>query len=107
MTKRYGKNEEVAQAFAQGETEGETKHMFIEKRAIYSYGWHFPIALKLLDGKVLFNKDGYSQSTSRHKNLVKNALAGFGAFIFTSTNKLKEFIERDVKTMNDLIAEEL
>jgi len=48
-------------------------HMFYEGETIYSYGYHFPIAT-FRDGIILFNADGYSVSTQRHKRIVRHAL---------------------------------
>jgi len=66
------KNEQIAQAFNYGET-ATTKNFFTENidgvTIAYSYGEHFPISIKFRDG-FIFNKDGYSQSTTRHKNLI-------------------------------------
>lgn len=45
---------------------------------IYSYGRHFPIAIRMKDVNgndiVLFNDDGYSVSTNRHKSYVRQAI---------------------------------
>jgi hypothetical protein len=75
---RLRKNRDVAIAFASGRTSGSTDHLFIEGDTIYSYGYHFPIATRY-GNKVWFTKKGYSNTTSRHKSLVLNALniAGF------------------------------
>lgn len=39
------------------------------KMVIYSYGAHFPIA-KETDFGYIFNSEGYSNSTEKHKNIV-------------------------------------
>ena len=71
-------NRQVAELFAQTNREGHTKHLFIEGRTIYSYGYHFKIAQKIDLRKVLFTTRGYSQTTTSHKNLVKKALVEAG-----------------------------
>lgn len=64
---------EVAHRFATGIGERCTgSHMFFEGNVIYSYGYHFKIAIKW-DGKVLFNDQSYSNSTSKHQNYVFGA----------------------------------
>ena len=72
-------NNEVAQAFARGETHGKANSMFIESagngRVIYSYGYHFPIAL-IKDGACFFNTDKYSRTTSKHQTEVRRAIYG-------------------------------
>jgi len=79
MTKR---NSEVAKMFAHGETEGKSRHMFIDGDTIYSYGSHFPIAKKLNNDIILFNTSGYSSTTRHHKSLVFSALSAvYGTII--------------------------
>lgn len=79
-------NQKVATRFAEGGTKGHSLNMFIEGDTIYSYGYHFPIARRT--GKeynhapvVLFNKNGYSHTTSNHKGHVYWALRNLGYFV--------------------------
>lgn len=66
-------NSEVAHRFATGIGERCTgSHMFFEDNIIYSYGYHFPMAIKW-NGKVLFNDDRYSVTTSTHQGYVLGA----------------------------------
>lgn len=67
-------NAQLAQNFAQGDTSGKTGHMFIDGNIIYSYGYHFPIASLIGARYALFNSDGYSNTTARHKSHVYSAL---------------------------------
>ena len=62
--------------------------MFIECNAIYSWGYHFPIAVRLDNGAYLFNKDKYSSSTSKHQTYVRRAL--HGNIIEGTTQDLKQ-----------------
>lgn len=71
-------NRQVAELFARTNREGHTKHLFIEDKTIYSYGYHFKIAQKIDQNKALFTTKGYSQTTSCHKGLVKRALVEEG-----------------------------
>lgn len=48
--------------------------LFFEGASIYSYGHHFEIARKLSDGRTLFTKDSYSNSTAKHKSHVYGAI---------------------------------
>jgi hypothetical protein len=103
------KNSELAEDFVNQDLQKkEGNNMFIEGNVIYSYGYHFPIAIKLKDRTILFNQDGYSVSTSRHKTYVKNALSGknFDIHYFT-THKLKEIIDLRVDTYKELIVKNL
>lgn len=66
-------NSEVAHRFATGIGERCTgSHMFFEGNVIYSYGHHFPMAIKW-NGYVLYNDDSYSVSTSKHQGYVLGA----------------------------------
>jgi len=77
-------------------------HMFIDGRAIYSYGYHFPIAVKLEGDIFIFNKDKYSNSTARQKNNIKTAI-GNNQTILVGTNKLKEIIEMRYTSIKELM----
>lgn len=85
------KNEQIAQAFYNGEI-SRTQNLFIEDingvKVIFSYGRHFPIGIKFKDG-FLFNKNGYSSTTSRHKNLILRYIGN-------------ELSEEDFKTTDEL-----
>lgn len=96
------KSQEVlAQDFVRGATKGQASHMFIEGNAIYSYGRHFPIAIRLKNG-YLINKDKYSSSTSTHQNRVRGAIAEFSGKtpIELNTEQMKKAIEDEVKTID-------
>jgi hypothetical protein len=85
-------NQSVADLFAEGYTEGESGNMFIEGNVVYSYGHHFPIAVRS-GGKVYFNSDGYSMTTSIHKGRVLRALASRGVqVVMKNTEELNEII---------------
>lgn len=95
------KNEDVARAFVNMldlDNYPRTENMFVElengRRVIYSYGHHFPIAMRISNGKYLFNEDGYSNTTAHHKSLVKSYIPDH-AIILVSTSELKEAIASD------------
>lgn len=70
-------NTQVAEAFNNGAESGKGSNMFIEGNTIYSYGYHFPIATRIMIKDVqyyLFNKDGYSNTTAKHKGHVRRYL---------------------------------
>lgn len=62
---------------AQSQAEGRAGNVFFDGPTIYSYGRHFPIA-SFQRGIVLYNCDGYSNSTAKHKLTVASALYGLG-----------------------------
>jgi len=68
-------NDQISEVFAKGQTTGTANNMFIDGDTIYSYGRHFPIA-RWYKGVVLFNPDGYSNTTAKHKGKVLYALRG-------------------------------
>ena len=66
-------NYQVAHRFATGIGERCTgSHMFFEGDIIYSYGYHFPMAIKY-KGYLLFNEQSYSVTTAKHQNYVLGA----------------------------------
>lgn len=67
---------DLAKSFASGATSGKGSRMFIEGNIIYSYGTHFPIAMRLPFNRFLFNTDKYSSSTSKHQSYVMSAING-------------------------------
>ena len=66
-------NKQIAKSFAQGATKGKGSNLFIEGDTIYSYGYHFKVAVRNEDGTFWFNPGKYSSSTGRHQTLVRNA----------------------------------
>lgn len=67
------RNYDVAHRFATGiGTRCTGSHMFFEKNIIYSYGYHFPMAIKW-NGYVLYNDKRYSISTCKHQGYVLGA----------------------------------
>lgn len=68
------KNTDIARIYATSNRNASVKHLFIEGDSIYSYGYHFKIAEKIGSKIALFTDREYSQTTSCHKNRVKEAL---------------------------------
>jgi hypothetical protein len=71
--------------------------MFIEGDAVYSYGHHFPIALRDVRRRVAYcNEDGYSVTTGRHKSEVFGYLhmRGFKTE-YVPTRALQQLISRE------------
>ncbi len=92
-------NQQVADDFANGETKGRSNNMFIEdlktSTVVYSYGEHFPIAIKTSEFFAYFNSKKYSVTTSIHKGRVKRALETNGV----------EIEEKTTQELKDLISE--
>lgn len=71
------KNRTLAEQFADGATKGKTGSMFIEGDAIYSYGYHFVIARRTVNGFQITARK-YSPTTSRHTSETLRALTATG-----------------------------
>jgi hypothetical protein len=106
-------NSEVAHRFATGIGERCTgSHMFFEVNVIYSYGYHFPMAIKW-NGYVLYNDDSYSVSTSKHQGYVLGACshmdivhcASLDHFDTWDKKPTKGFIGRNLKLWLDEVGE--
>ena len=99
-------NSEVAHRFATGIGYRCTGiNMFFEGDTIYSYGYHFPIAIKW-KGYLLFNDDRYSNSTARHQSYVWGACSHMDMVhcaTLTSDPGSAYFIEQNFKLWNDQI----
>jgi hypothetical protein len=68
-------NAQVAHMWAHNtKTHARGSNLFFEGNVIYSYGRHFPIA-RLIPGFVLFTTRGYSQTTSIHISIVRQAVS--------------------------------
>ena len=86
-------NSYVAKRFAQGSVKLKGNHMFIDGNVVYSWGYHYPIAIRLTNDVALLNIDKCSISTSRHSREVIWKLMEYRFII----------IEADTKFMDDVI----
>jgi len=82
------------------------ENLFCEDNVLYSYGYHFPLALKLNDGFIVVNLSKYSSSTSKqqyylNKNVVENKK------LYVDTFRLKEMIQNNIKSVSEIICEVL
>lgn len=68
-------NKELVHVWAsQTKQSGKGNNMFFEGKSIYSYGHHFEIARFIDERTVLFNSNGYSNTTAKHKSYVRSAI---------------------------------
>jgi hypothetical protein len=73
----FSSNNEAAHIWAsQSQTSGRAGNVFFEDGVIYSYGRHFPVArfAPEFGNIVLFTDRGYSNSTGKHKSLIRAAI---------------------------------
>lgn len=69
----YGTNEECVDAYVNmrsydGRTP--TENMYFDGNVIYSYGSHFPMAVRLQNGFYILNGDKYSTTTGKHQSIL-------------------------------------
>jgi hypothetical protein len=75
----FSSNNEAAHIWAsQSQNSGRAGNVFFENGVIYSYGRHFPVArfAPEFGDVVLFTDRGYSNSTGKHKSLIRRAIPG-------------------------------
>jgi hypothetical protein len=105
------KNKDIAEMFASGKHQGKVDNLFIDGNAIYSYGDHFPIAIRIWVGdeiKYLWNSDKYSRTTSRHQFFVLNAIGGKDKILKElNTQQMKRVISLGFTNVKELMAEAL
>ena len=106
-------NYDVAHRFATGIGNRCTgSNMFFEGDIIYSYGYHFPMAIKW-NGYVLYNDERYSISTCKHQGYVLGACshmdivhcASLDHFDTWGKKPTKGFIGRNLKLWLDEVGE--
>ena len=69
-------NSEISHIWANNlEYKGKQGSLFFNGNTIYSYGYHFPIAMHLDSETVLFTNRSYSNSTAKHIGLVRSAVS--------------------------------
>lgn len=101
-------NEEVIKGFIGGE-KIKNRNVFSDydyfgRLVLYSYGYHFPIALKLNDC-FFVNGNKYSRSTSRHQHIFLNNV--HEKIIIKNTQELKTIIDKRGSTEAEIIVNEI
>ena len=93
------KNTDVIRAFVKGEEIGCAGHLYIAKNVLFSYGEHFPMAIRLKDlvnnsigYKFIINKDSYSKTTSRHQGMLLRAINKGDIIKEVRTNEMRNFV---------------
>jgi hypothetical protein len=101
------KNRTVAENFVNGDEDSKGSNLFIENNVLYSYGYHFPLAVRLKgdsgDYIFLVNIGKYSISTSKHQSYLRQALGNRIVF-GNSTSLLKQVIDSRVTTLREALA---
>ncbi len=68
---------EVIRAFLDGSS-GQTSNLLTDGTTIWSYGDHWPLAIKTGERDVLVNVERYSMTTSHHRTAVTCSLVRHG-----------------------------
>lgn len=95
-------NTDVSIRFSQGATKGTGSNLFIDGDTIYSYGYHFKVAVRYGD-YYLFNSNGYSSSTAKHQNHVIRELLADKIIECPDCdiNKAKTFLKDTIKYLQE------
>jgi hypothetical protein len=96
MTTRTESRFKVAEAFRYGNI-ATGANVFTDGNTIYSYGRHFPMAIRCQDEtgtRMLVNEDKYSVTTSKHQSAVRTVLMDTGYAPTNETLELNGFTMR-------------
>jgi len=96
------RNYDLGVAFSRGAREGKANNMFIEGDTIYSYGYHFPIAKRMI-GFYLANPGSYSVTTSAHQKYVLQNLKNVVFIAGCDANRAQEQVENNNREIIQLI----
>ena len=108
-------NKEIATAFLYGEEAKNSNGSFFVENIngviiAFSYGKHFPIAIKFKDG-VFFNGDGYSNTTARHKSLIRATLNDLSDDDLINTTDIKKIVDAirydGIRTKTEIIEQKI
>ena len=89
-------NQELFHVFASGTQEhgrSANGNVFFSGDVLYSYGTHFPIAVRY-KGKMLLNADSYSVTTSKHQSYAASALRHFDCIYLPALRAVAELVQR-------------
>lgn len=104
MKRVFSSNSELIHVFAQqSQYEGTCGNLFFYGKKIYSYGYHYLLGEFLDSNTILINDRGYSNSTAKHINYLRQATNQYKRFYVTETNeqfllnKFDELLKKLVK----------
>lgn len=60
-------NRQIGPKFYDGATKGKAHNIYIDGHTLYSYGKHFPMAVRLTPDVYAWNEDRYSVTTSKQQ----------------------------------------
>jgi len=86
--KKVFSNSEIMHVFAQRtQSEGKTSNVFFYGNKIYSYGYHYLLGEFIDNNTILINDTGYSHTTSKHINYLRQAVSQYKRFYTTETDE--------------------
>ena len=100
-----GTNEDLACEFVENmnvlDGRGSASNFFYEGATLYSYGTHFPLAIKIFDQprvEFLMNAGDYSVSTRVHKGYFQSAASGYTVWAVPDCDihRIHEYIHLDI-----------
>jgi len=96
MAIKLGSHVEVIDAFVNGEDHPYKGHnVFFRDDVLYSYGRHFPLAVRNVDGMIVVNGDKSSVSTTKHQTILRRCLARRSHFT-TSFSAIESWAHLDI-----------
>lgn len=97
-------NAEIAHIWANElNYKGQQGNLFFQGKTVYSYGYHFAIAKHIDYKTVLITTRGYSNSTAKHIQLVKQAISHKDKiYCFNPTGSHDENINRFIIEINNI-----
>ena len=85
MKKVFSSNYDVIHLFAQrtqDEARTQTNNVFFKNNELYSYGYHYLLAEFINEETILINNTSYSNSTSKHINIITQASRQYKQYFF-------------------------
>jgi hypothetical protein len=106
MKKVFSNSADVMHVFVgQDQQEGKCSNVFFYGSKLYSYGYHYLLAEFIKNKKgenaILINDEGYSVTTAKHIQQIKQASRQFDQFFTTSTDE-KKVISKLIELANKL-----
>jgi hypothetical protein len=97
----------------QEEAKNPSRNFWFSRNTIYSYGYHFPIAMHVTndngDRAILFTTRSYSNTTSKHLSVVRSAIPSYENVIYcytptdTPQDNINRFIWAIEEALNGII----
>jgi hypothetical protein len=102
-------NGDVCKEYINGDI-AKGNNLFVEGNILYSYGYHFPLAIRLILGKkykFIINSDKYSVTTSKHKFLLLNKIDKEDIIKECNTQEMQKIKQMNITEVKELVANNL